>query len=123
MRPDQIARLEQLSEQLADVFIVEADPENWTAGGVLPKDMSQQQRGDRHWDRKGAIGTGAVLSHVLNVLKSHGPERDTEGNEKAEDDLDEMIKAAESKARKAVNRVIDRAKGKEEFDRRVGNGA
>src|SRR5574341_918805 len=61
MRPDQLQMLDDLAERLADTFLIEADPDNWTAGGKLPTEMSREERGDRHWDRKGAIGTGAVL--------------------------------------------------------------
>ena len=29
LRPDQIARIQDLQERLAEVFLVEADPDNW----------------------------------------------------------------------------------------------
>lgn len=117
MRPDQLQRLQELSERLADVFLVEADPDNWSGGDTLPKDMSKQQRGDRHWDRKGAIGTGAVLSHTLNVIKAHTTSG--EGDQKPDDDLEQTIKDAEKKAAKAMERVVNKARGKVEFDRRA----
>lgn len=119
MRPDQIQRLRDLSEALADVFIVEADPANWSGGG-LPRDMSQEERGNRHWDRKGALGTGAVLSHTLNVIKHYEDRKPPAGAQDDPDgDLDKAITEAERRAKSALDRVMNKAKGKDEFDRRV----
>lgn len=118
MRADQIQRLRDLSEALADVFIVEADPANWSGGG-LPRDMSQEERGNRHWDRKGALGTGAVLSHTLNVIK-HYEDRKPAGDAPDDGgDLDKAITEAERRAKSALDRVMNKAKGKDEFDRRI----
>lgn len=36
LRPDQLKSLADLAEKLADVFITEADPENWSGAGKLP---------------------------------------------------------------------------------------
>ena len=119
MRPDQIQRLKDLSESLADVFIVEADPANWSGGG-LPRDMSQEERGNRHWDRKGALGTGAVLSHTLNVIKHYEDRKPAAGAEEGtEGDLDKAIGDAERRAQAALDRVMNKAKGKDEFQRRA----
>jgi len=120
MRPDQIQRLKDLSESLADVFIVEADPTNWSGDGRLPRDMSQEERGNRHWDRKGALGTGAVLSHTLNVIKHYEDRKPAAGaEEETEGDLDKAIGDAERRAQAALARVMDKAKGKDEFQRRA----
>jgi len=120
MRPDQIQRLKDLSESLADVFIVEADPTNWSGDGRLPRDMSQEERGNRHWDRKGALGTGAVLSHTLNVIKHYEDRKPAAGAEEGtEGDLDKAIGDAERRAQAALDRVMNKAKGKDEFQRRA----
>jgi len=120
MRPDQIQRLKDLSESLADVFIVEADPTNWSGDGRLPRDMSQEERGNRHWDRKGALGTGAVLSHTLNVIKHYKDRKPAAGaEEETEGDLDKAIGDAERRAQAALDRVMNKAKGKDEFQRRA----
>lgn len=121
MRPDQIERLKELSENLADVFIIEANPANWSGGG-LPRDMTPEQRGNRHWDRKGALGTGAVLSHTLNVIK-HYEDRHAAGGGGGDDEpdgnLDKAISDAEQRAQAALARVMDKSKGKDEFQRRA----
>lgn len=120
MRPDQLEKLRALSERLADVFIVEADPDNWSGGG-MPSEMTQQERGDRHWDRKGAMGTGGVLKYTLDLIASAGERRIDDDAEQAERDadLDRRIREAEKRASAAVARVLNKAKGKPEFDRRV----
>jgi uncharacterized damage-inducible protein DinB len=109
MRPDQIAKIDDLVERLADVFIVEADPENWTAGGKLPCDMSKQERGDRHWDRKGAVGTATVLNHAINLSRHYreraamSPGGALPADEEAE--LDETIRKAAQRAESAEQRA------------------
>jgi len=118
LRPDQIARIEELQEELADVFIQEADPQNWTAAGKMPSDMSKDERGDRHWDRKGAMGTGAVLKYTLDILKTHtDPDKASDNDDDAE--LDAIVANAEKRAKQALSRVMNKASGKAEFDKRT----
>lgn len=120
MRPDQLERLKDLSERLADVFITEADPENWSGAGKLPNEMSKGERGDRHWDRKGAMGTGGVLKYTLDLIAGgKAGETKDQGEQAARDaDLEAKISDAEKRAKQAVARVIDKA-AKAEYDRRV----
>lgn len=117
LRPDQIARIQDLQERLADVFLVEADPDNWNGAGKLPTEMSREERGDRHWDRKGAMGTGAVLKYTMDIVQ-----HSTTGGgvEVSEDDLEDKIKQAEAKAKKALARVMNKSAGKDEYDKRIG---
>ena len=114
MREDQIKRLEELAERLADLFLIEADPDNWSGAGEMPNDMDTQTRGNRHWDRKGAMGTGGVLRYTLDLVKVH---QVPNGQDEAEQDadLDKKIKDAEKRAAAAVNRALDKAK-KRTFD-------
>lgn len=112
MRPDQYEKLQALTERLADVFLVEADPANWSGGDKLPCDMSQNERGDRHWDKKGAMGTGGVLRYTLDLIASGKTNKinDAETQAARDSDLDRKIREAERRASKAVERVLDRAK-------------
>ena len=113
MRPDQIALLADLSEKLADVFILEADPSNWSGDGKLPNEMTKDERGNRTWDRKGAMGTGGVLRYVLDIKKSAEDRAATnDAGEQAErdSDLDRQIREAEKRASDAVARVMEKAK-------------
>lgn len=117
MRPDQLKRLDDLAERLADVFLVEADPANWSGAGTLPADLDQQTRGNRHWDRKGAIGTGGVLNTTINLIKHYsagGPGHDTDDG-----DIDAVVADAEKRAKQALARVMNKAQGKAKFDAKV----
>lgn len=111
MRPDQVAKLRDLSEKLADVFIVEADPENWTAGGKLPCDLTREERGDRTWDRKGAMGTGGVLKTALDLLARHSVAGEPP-EDQVDDELERMIREAEKSSAAALARVMSRAESK-----------
>lgn len=114
MRPDQLAQLNDLAERLADVFIVEADPNNWSGAGQLPADMDPQTRGNRHWDRKGAMGTGGVLNTTLNLMQHWG--KGGPGDGQPDGDLDDAISDAEKRAKQALARVMNKAQGKAKFD-------
>lgn len=113
MRPDQIARLQELSERLADVFIVEADPDNWSGAGKLPDQMEAAERGNRVWDRKGAMGTGGVLKYTLDLLahQTTGAKGEDAMQAERDADLDAKIREAEKRASEAVNRAMKNAKG------------
>lgn len=68
MRDDQRQRLEALNEKLMDVFFAEAEPDNWPGGGVLPKDMDSQTRGDRYWCKKNAAATLSLCLRTITVI-------------------------------------------------------
>lgn len=112
MRPDQIAMLKELEEKLADAFILEADPDNWSAAGKLPIDMEREERGNRKWDKQNAMATGGVLRYVLDITQA-GKDRSIDNDaEQAErdSDLDRQIREAEKRASSAMNRVLSKAK-------------
>ena len=122
MRPDQKQRLEALSEKLVDVFLVEADPDQWAGGDTLPCDRTQQQRGNRHWDMKGAKMMANIVRSTMDILDGgHRDQRDDEAVMAARDDaLERQIRDAEARAASAVERVMTRAKGPTaEFTRRA----
>ena len=112
MRPDQIERLKDLTERLADVFLLEADPAEWPGSGVAPADLSQQERGDRFWSKKNAMATGGVLNFTLNTIKQAGVNANAEGDlvGEREADLDRQISDAEKRAEQAMAQVLKRAK-------------
>lgn len=114
MRPDQIARLNDLAERLADSFLYEADPAEWPGDGMPPGELSQQERGDRYWCKKNAMATGGVLRYTLDLIGKHqgaAPEED-------DADMDRRIKDAERRAEQMAARVMSKAR-KTEFDRRA----
>lgn len=120
MRPDQLQRLQELTERLADSFLLEADPAEWPGNGTAPAELTPRQRGDAYWCKKNAMATGGVLKYTLDLIKGAGV-NSGEGGEQSperESDLDKQIKGAEQRAAAAVARVLDKAK-KREFDERT----
>ena len=115
MRPDQLQRIRDLSEHLADTFIAEADPSEWSGDGKPPAELTQQERGDRYWCKRNAMATGGVLRYTLDLIATHekGPAGGLPPAEQAErdTDLDKKIVEAEKRAKAAVARVMQRAKG------------
>ena len=115
MRPDQIQRLNDLTEKLADRFLIEADPDEWPGSGTGPADLSQQERGDAYWCKKNAMATGGVLRYTLDLAKSHQNPTGHPDQTDHDADLDRKIRDAEKRAAAAVNRALDKAK-KRTFD-------
>lgn len=114
MRADQLTRLQALSEKLADVVLDEADPENWPGDNVLPKDLTQQDRGDRYWCKKNAAATFVLLSKTEEIITRRG----ASGNADDSEDIDKTIAKAEKEAAAAIQRMQDSGT-KAKFDKRV----
>ncbi len=67
MRKEQQERINTLAEKVMDVFITEADPENWTGADVAAAEMTPAIRGARNWDMKNANQAGALAMRVLEL--------------------------------------------------------
>lgn len=108
MREDQAKRLAELQERLLDVFMDEADPDNWSGNGVKPAEMTQAQRGDRHWDKKSAASTMVVLTGVDRLILNT---KEALGRDPFDDsDMDKQIARAEAEAQKRAEAVISAAR-------------
>jgi hypothetical protein len=107
MRPDQIARLQDLSEKLADVVLEEADPQEWPGAGIPLASLSQQERGDRYWCKKNAAASFSLLERTSSLLA----DVKTVGNDRHKDDedLDKQIRAKEKEAEKLLAKVMKKA--------------
>jgi hypothetical protein len=121
MRPDQYSKLQDLSARLVDVFVQEAEPENWPGHDVLPAEMDQQTRGDRYWCKKNAVATLSLICRMDNLAHtSKTPAGAGLGNDDpaSENLLDAEIKAAEKDATKLLD-SLQRTTKKAAFDRHV----
>lgn len=108
MRDDQIQRLKELSEKLADVVLEEADPELWPGAGVPIADMTHEERGSRYWSKKNAAASFSLLERTTSLLTDAQDLR----NNRPEDDVDmeKQIAAREKEATKLLNKVMSKAK-------------
>ena len=110
MRQDQIDRLQDLAEQIGEVFLEEADPAKWNGAEVPLASLDKDQRGGRYWDKKNAIQTGTLLARVLDLRDRDA--RSGGGVEKPEEDAEQEINRFEKQAKEMVNAVIARATSK-----------
>lgn len=112
MRQDQIERLKELTEQLADRFLIDADPTEWPDDGRLPAELTQKDRGNAVWCRKMAMATGGVLKTAIDLIAKNapGPGEGKPGDIANDSDMEKMIADAERKATEHVNRVVSKAK-------------
>lgn len=118
MREDQYHRLQALEEKITDQFLFEADPANWTGEGVLPKDLTQQDRGDRYWCKKNAVATISLAIRIGSLIgriqmagtTTPAAEGDGEDGDSA-GLLDAEVKAAEREAQAMLSR-FQRQQGK-----------
>lgn len=122
MRQDQYERLQSLSEELADVFVVEATPANWPGANTPPAEMTKDQRGDRYWVKKNAFATISLIHRIGNLvtLIQDNSNAGRGGAEVQEGErlLDEEVAAAEAEGKRLLSQTLRNA-GKPEFDKRV----
>lgn len=120
MRADQLTRLQDLAEKLADKFLIEADPDEWPGAGKLPADLTVQERGDGYWAKKNAMATGGVLRFTMDVLAKQEPEDPSKpADPEKEADIERQIRDATKRSEELVTAAVARAKRKPEFDKRV----
>lgn len=117
MREDQYHKLQALEEKITDQFLFEADPANWTGEGVLPKDMTQQIRGDRYWCKKNAVATISLAIRIGSLIgriqMAGGTTPPAEGEGEEGDSaglLDAEVNAAEKEAKKLLARFQQKGK-------------
>lgn len=97
MRPDQIARLREVEEKLADLFIDEADPDGWPEEGK-----------ERYQAKRAAAETAHLLARTQALQDGPAPD----DKEKDADRINERrIDDAAKRAEEAVQRALKRAKG------------
>lgn len=116
MRADQYEKLQALQEKLVDVFLMEADSDNWPGANLTSANMNQQTRGDRYWSKKNAVATGGLIQRVSNLThKIEMANADTGGGgadevRDEESDLDKQVAAAEKEGKRLLDKVQKKAK-------------
>ncbi|SEB73412.1 hypothetical protein SAMN05216178_2051 [Pseudomonas saponiphila] len=97
MRSDQLDRMQNLAEDLAEVVIQEADPKQWPGAGKLLADLTKDERGDRYWCKKNAAATMTLLVKVMNICGTLNRAGAPAPNEE-EEGMDKDIARAEQEA-------------------------
>ncbi len=110
MREDQIKRLGDLAEKLAEVVLEEADPETWPGAGIAAADMSQQERGDRYWCKRNAAATFGLLERTMRTVADATEARTLTGGVNERPELDADVKSLEREAAKKLEAVLNKAK-------------
>lgn len=109
MTLEQALELQALAQELVGVAIEECDPSLWPGAGKRPNELTRQERGDRVWAKKNAAATMSLLldiSRVLGVERSAGAGTVPE-DVATDEDIDAMIRAAESDVRRFQERRAD----------------
>ena len=115
MRADQLLKMRQIQEELADVFFEEANVKKW------PDLLTRDSRGDRYWMKKNASASLAIIGRIENLLalrdgraSGGGGPAAVEQERNDEASLDREIRKAEKDAaalgKAAVERIRKRAK-------------
>lgn len=105
MRKDQIERLDDLSQRIGEVFLTEADPDNWNGSGIQLRDMDEKTRGNRYWDKKNAIQTGSLLARVLDLTDRQAGNSDKSVVPLDDSDADKEIRRYEKKAKELIDAI------------------
>lgn len=114
MRADQLEKLRKIQEDLADVFIDEADHTKW------PDDKTRDSRGDRYWMKKNANASLVLIGRIENLLALRdgrasgglGNGADDAARKADEAKLDDEIKSAEREAERLGRNVVRIQAGK-----------
>lgn len=125
MRQDQFEKIQALNEKLADVFINEANPDNWP-GANTPIDMQDKTiRGDRYWMKKNAVATIALIQRItyyVGTIQRNSIPIDPEASDvpdtTGEVSIDNEIDKYEKSAKDLINKLNNQT-GKKEYDKHV----
>lgn len=104
MRDDQVQRLSDLSDELIDVVLEEADPKEWPGAGKPLGALEQQERGDRYWCKKNAAATLSLAAKVQSMLDQR-LRPDWKPAQEDDADLDKQISAAEKEAARRIEAI------------------
>lgn len=111
MTPKQAEKMARIESKLVDVFLEEADPDQWAK--VNPEDgpkVQQIARGDRYWQCKVANQTMALLTRIT-AYRAKLDELLENGKTPLDDDAKHAadMKAAEKKVNARLSLVKKRA--------------
>lgn len=120
MRQDQIERLRELEETLIDVYLDEADPENWAGEGNMGPQLTKEQRGARYWDKKNAVATVVLAQETRKLIANDKAHLGRDAFDDAE--MDKQIDQAEREANRLLEKIGSDAGRANFLKRSTGEG-
>lgn len=103
MKEDQRKRLADLQDDLIEVVLQEADPNEWPGAGKPLASLEQQERGDRYWCKKNASATLVLATKIQSLLSIDSR---PEGQQRPDDaDLEKEQRDAEREAERILGRI------------------
>lgn len=106
MRPDQLERLLQVEERLADVFISEADPDQWPGGSAPCAKLTIPQRKERYLWKRAASETAMLLARTQTLMSEA-----RSGTLPDDYDMERQVKLREKQATDLLEKAMARARG------------
>jgi hypothetical protein len=128
MRQDQFDRLAQISEDLIDLGLREADPANWDGAQLKPNEMTKETRGNLYWMKKNAVATFALVQRIhsftsaARAASAAGKPPEEGAVTDPEVDLDKGIEAFEKEAKKLLNEAQKGSSRADFVKKAVGGG-
>lgn len=116
IKPEKKAQLQAIQAQLLDVYIDEANPENWLtqekaieqAAGMPPKEAAALVagwKGERFWEKKNANQTMTMLIQIDRYLSTDAqPAAEQEAEDDDEKRMAKEMRAFEKEAKKRLAR-------------------
>lgn len=100
MNAEKIRLLMERHDALVDVFLDESNPSDW------PGMETKEDRGDRVWHKKNALGTIQIAARIQDLLGRAAGLVQPEG--KDEDDDEKALKAEIKEAERMAKEVLAR---------------
>lgn len=125
MRQDQFQKIQDLTEKLADLFINEANPDNWPGAHISIDMQDAKTRGDKYWHKKNAVATIALIQRItyyVGTIQRNSIPIDPEAGDvpdtSSEVSIDNEIDKYEKSAKDLINKLNNQT-GKKEYDKHV----
>jgi len=120
-------KLQEIRDRLFDVYLGEADPDNWTdeakakekakalvADGLKPSEAAKivaGWKGERYWEKKNANQTMALLLNIERYLEARNIPAGSDVPEDVDDEIDKLEKKAKAALARTRPKLVKGGKG------------
>jgi len=125
MRPETYAQLKKVSDELADVALIEADPKRWPGVDKDPNGLDRTTAVQRYWAKKHAGTTLSLLVRVHSLIditerralgEPHPPDDGEDVEQLIADsrrEVDAVFKRMDEDTRRALDISLGQGSGRE----------